>query len=207
MIAVSYLKSKVSKEETIRNIDNSDADLIHVDLMDGLYVEEKNFTIEEVLNDLKNTTKPLDIHLMVKEPLNYLKDLITLNNIWMITFHLDSTSNIEETIKFIKDNYIKVGIAVNPDESLDIIYPYINRIDYVLIMSVYPGKGGQKFILEVIDKIKELQDKNIYIGIDGGINEETVKYLKDLRVDNIISGSFVCLSDDMNASINKLKEK
>ena len=65
MIAVSYLKSKFSKEETIRNIDNSDADLIHVDLMDGLYVEEKNFTIEEVLNDLKNTTKPLDIHLMV----------------------------------------------------------------------------------------------------------------------------------------------
>ncbi len=207
MIAVSYLKSKLSKEETIRNIDKSDADLIHVDLMDGLYVEEKNFTIEEVLIDLKNTTKPLDIHLMVKEPLNYLKDLITLNNIWMITFHLDSTSNIEETIKFIKDNYIKVGIAVNPDESLDIIYPYINKIDYVLIMSVYPGKGGQKFIPEVVNKIKELQDKNIYIGIDGGINEETVKYLKDLRVDNIISGSFVCLSDDMNASINKLKEK
>ncbi len=207
MIAVSYLKSKFSKEETIRNIDNSDADLIHVDLMDGLYVEEKNFTIEEVLNDLKNTTKPLDIHLMVKEPLNYLKDLLTLNNIWMITFHLDSTSNIEETIKFIKDNYIKVGIAVNPDESLDIIYPYINRIDYVLIMSVYPGKGGQKFIPDVIDKIKELQDKNIYIGIDGGINEETIKCLKDLRVDNIISGSYVCLSDDMNASINELKEK
>ena len=125
----------------------------------------------------------------------------------MITFHLDSTSNIEETIKFIKDNYIKVGIAVNPDESLDIIYPYINRIDYVLIMSVYPGKGGQKFIPDVIDKIKELQDKNIYIGIDGGINEETIKCLKDLRVDNIISGSYVCLSDDMNASINELKEK
>lgn len=204
MIAVSYLKSKEDKKTTIKKINESNASFIHVDLMDGEYVSEKNFTIEEVIDDLKDTTKLLDIHLMTKNPLNYIKELVKLN-VWCFTFHLDSTFEIDETIKFIKDNHIKVGIAISPNDDISIIDRYIGLIDYVLIMSVTPGMGGQEFIPEVLDKVRYLENKKVLVGIDGGINKDTIKYLKDYKIDNIISGSYICMSDDYNIAIESLK--
>jgi len=206
MIAVSYLKSKYEKAETIKLIDNSDADLIHVDLMDGVYVENKNFTIEEVLNDLKDTTKPLDIHLMVNNPEIYICDLSKLKP-FAITFHLDGTKKPLEVIELIKDYNIKVGIAINPNEDIHILNDYFKLIDYVLIMSVVPGKGGQSFIREVLSKVRKLETKDLIIGIDGGINDDTINYLKGYKIDIIISGSYICMSDNYNKSINILKEK
>ena len=203
MISVSYLKSKYSKKETINKIDESIADMIHVDLMDGLYVENKNFTIDEVINDLKDTKKPLDIHLMVNNPEIYIDDLAKLNP-YAITIHLDS--NKDEVINLIKDYNIKVGIAINPDEDINVLDGYIDIIDYVLIMSVVPGKGGQTFIKEVLNKVTLLNNKNILIGIDGGINSESITNLKEYKIDNIISGSFICISDDYNKQIEILKK-
>ncbi len=206
MIAVSYLKSIYPKDKTIKLIDESSADLIHVDLMDGIYVEQNNLKIEEVLNDLKDTSKPLDIHLMVNEPLKYIQDLVSLKNIWAITFHLDATNNPLEIINYVKSQNIKVGIAINPNEDISILDNYYSLIDYVLVMSVTPGKGGQKFMVEVLPKLKKLKDKNVLIGIDGGINNETINYLKEYHIDNIISGSYICMSDDFEKQINILKE-
>jgi len=205
MIAVSYLKSKYDKLETINKINESDADLIHVDLMDGLYVENKNFTLEEVLNDLKGVTKLLDIHLMVKEPEKYIEDLAKLN-VWAITFHLDGTNNPLKTIELIKKHNIKVGIAINPNEDIDILDDYYDLIQYVLVMSVYPGKGGQEFIPEVVDKISKLKTKNVLVGIDGGINDKTIKHLNGHNLDVVISGSYVCMSDNFNEKISELKK-
>ena len=179
MISVSYLKSKYNKQDTINKINNSTADAIHVDLMDGVYVENKNFTINEVIEDLKLVTKPLDIHLMVNNPITYIHDLAKLKPD-TITFHLDSTNDANELIETIKDYNIKVGIAINPSDDIKIIDEYFDKIDYVLIMSVTPGLGGQTFIPEVLAKVKYLEDKNILIGIDGGINEESINYLKNL---------------------------
>ena len=205
MISVSYLKSKYDELTTIKLIDESIADLIHVDLMDGLYVPNKNFELKQVIKLLTGTKKMLDIHLMVNDPLKYIEELSTLN-VKIITIHLDSTNNLEKTIQMIKDKNILVGVAINPDENVDILNDYLDKIDYVLIMSVYPGKGGQTFISEVTSKVRKLQDKDILIGIDGGINKDTVHYLKDLSIDNIISGSFICMSDDFNARIKELQE-
>ena len=205
MIAVSYLKSNYQKHETIKKINESIADYIHVDLMDGLYVENNNFSINEVINYLKDTTKPLDIHLMVKNPMIYIHDLAKLKP-ENITFHLDSTDNPKEVIELIKEYNIKVGIAINPNESIDILNEYYDLIDYVLIMSVYPGKGGQEFIPNVLDKIKLIENKNLLIGIDGGINDETIKYLKNYKIDIIISGSYICMSNNYNKQIENLKE-
>jgi len=205
MISVSYLKSKYDELTTIKLIDESIADLIHVDLMDGLYVPNKNFELKQVIKLLTGTKKMLDIHLMVNDPLKYIEGLSTLN-VKIITIHLDSTNNLEKTIQMIKDKNILVGVAINPDENVDILNDYLDKIDYVLIMSVYPGKGGQTFISEVTSKVRKLQDKDILIGIDGGINKDTVHYLKDLAIDNIISGSFICMSDDFNARIKELQE-
>jgi len=203
MIAISYLKSKFNKKETIVKINESNADLIHVDLMDGLYVDNKNFTIEEMINDLKDAIKPLDIHLMVNNPEIYINDLAKLKP-YQITFHLDSTDSPIEVIDLIKDYNIKVGIAINPNESISILDNYIDLIDYVLIMSVVPGKGGQTFIKDVLNKVKLLENKNVLIGIDGGINEESIKYLRDYKIDIIISGSYVCMSDNYNDAIKNL---
>ena len=200
------LKSrKYDLPKTLQLIDESNASLIHVDLMDGVYVSNKNYEIKELINNLKNTHKLLDIHLMVKEPLEDIKLLCNNLNIWAITFHLDATFNPLEIIEYIKSHNIKVGIAINPDEDIHILDKYLDKIDYVLIMSVIPGKGGQKFIPEVLNKIPYLYNKNILIGIDGGINDESIKYLKDYQIDNIISGSFICMSDNYNDQINKLK--
>ncbi|MBQ8902604.1 MAG: ribulose-phosphate 3-epimerase [Bacilli bacterium] len=206
MISVSYLKSIYNKKDTIKKIDESIADMIHVDLMDGSYVENKNFTIDEVIDDLKDTKKPLDIHLMVNNPEIYIDELAKLKP-FAITFHLDSTNNKDDVINQIKDYNIKVGIAINPDEDISILDGYLELIDYVLVMSVVPGKGGQTFIKDVLDKIKQLENKNILIGIDGGINSESITYLKNYKIDNIISGSFVCMSDDYNMKIEELKER
>ncbi len=204
MISVSYLKSICSKKETIKKIDESIADYIHVDLMDGIYVNNKNFTIEEVLNDLVNCHKKLDIHLMVQEPLPYIKDLINLN-VWNITFHLDATKNPKKIIDYVKKHHINVGVAINPQDDIHIIDQYLNLIDYVLIMSVVPGLGGQQFMMEILEKVKYLEDKNVLIGIDGGINNITIKYLENYKIDNIVSGSYVCMSDNYNERINELK--
>lgn len=202
MISVSFLKSKYNRQETIALIDESQASLIHVDLMDGIYVPQKNFEIDEIMKLLNNTKKPLDIHLMVNNPLIYIKELVKLKP-YIITIHLDGTLNIEETITYIKAYNIKVGVAINPDESEHIIDDYIDKIDYVLIMSVYPGEGGQKFIPSVLEKINYFKGK-LLIGIDGGINEDSIKYLKDYPIDIIVSGSYICQSDNFNERINNL---
>lgn len=204
MISVSFLKSIYNRKETIKKIDESICDNIHVDLMDGVYAGELNFTIDEIINDLKDTNKPLDIHLMVNNPEKYINDLAKLHP-KRITFHLNTTDNIYNLIELIKDYNIEVGIALNPDEDITLLDNYINIIDYVLIMSVFPGKGGQEFIPRVLDKINKLSNKNILIGIDGGINNDSIKYLKDYHIDNIVSGSFVCMNEDFNKQIEILK--
>jgi len=201
MIAVSFIKSKFNKLETIKKIDESNAQFIHVDLMDGEYVNNSN--IENYLEGLENTTKPLDVHLMVNKPLKYVDELAKLNT-KIITFHLDSLDNPLEVINKIKSYNIQVGIAVNPSDDISILDNYYDLIDYVLVMSVVPGKGGQEFIKDVLDKVEFLQDKNILLGIDGGINNETIKYLKDYKVDIIVSGSYVCMNDNFNEQIEKL---
>ena len=204
MISVSFLKSKFSKKETLERISNSNADYLHVDLMDGEYTENKNFSIDKVVNDLKSIIKPLDIHLMVNNPLKYIDSLAKLKPD-TITVHINIKDDLLEVINLIKDYNINVGIAINPDEDISILDKYVKYIDYVLIMSVYPGKGGQKFIQEVLTKIPYLYNKNVLIGIDGGINDETISLLKDYKVDRIISGSYVCMSDNYNESIEKLR--
>ena len=204
-ISVSYLSSKFDKKTTLKKIVESKADYLHVDLMDGKYVDNKNFTINEVLNDLKSIYLPLDIHLMVNNPDKYLEKLGTLNTEFII-FHPSTTKNPNKTIEKIKSLGINVGIAINPNEDIHMIDEYLNKIDLVLIMSVYPGKGGQEFIPEVLDKLDYLKDKNVIVSIDGGINNETIKLLQDKNIDIVVSGSYICNSDNFDEKIASLKK-
>ncbi|MEG1150117.1 MAG: ribulose-phosphate 3-epimerase [Bacilli bacterium] len=204
-VAVSYINSKYDPLKTINLIDSSIADYIHVDLMDGLYVENKNFTISEINKLLGKVKKPLYIHLMVMNPDKYLNDLALLNT-ELICFHPSTSKDPIKLIDNIKNLGIKVGIVINPSENIDDFSKYFPLVDHVLLMSVTPGLGGQSFILNTVDKINEINKQNysFELAVDGGINNETIKYLKD--VDMVISGSFICMSDDFNKAIKELKK-
>ena len=206
-IAVSYLSSKKSKKETIQLIEDTTADYIHVDLMDGGFVSKKNFTTKEVEELLENHTKPLDIHLMVFDPIIYVSSLAKLNPEF-ITFHLEATKDIVKTIEAIKMQGIKAGITIRPDTDLYELMPYLSLVDLVLIMSVNPGEGGQEFMMSAVDRLQALREirKNnglsFLIEIDGGINKDTIKFVKD--VDIAVSGSFICNSFNYQERIDEL---
>lgn len=206
-ISVSYLSSKYDKETTIKLIEETTADYIHVDLMDGGFVSNKNFKLDEVINLLASVKKPLDIHLMVFDPLIYIENLRELKPKY-ITFHVEATKDVVKTIEKIKKSNIKVGLSIKPNTNIYELMPYLSMIDLVLIMSVEPGLGGQKFIMESVNRLNELikirEDNhlNFKIEMDGGINDETIKYLNNLDI--AVSGSFVCMSNDYQKQIDKL---
>lgn len=207
-ISVSYLKSKYSTAETINKISETDADYLHVDLMDGGFVPTKNFIMEDILATLSNVSKPLDIHLMCFDPIIYIEKLALLKPAY-ITFHLEATKDIVKTIELIKRNNIKVGLSLRPDTDILELMPYLSLVDLVLIMSVNPGMGGQSFIpastkrLQELLKIRNNNNLNFKIEMDGGINAETIQLVKNLDI--AVSGSFVCESIDFQEQINRLK--
>ena len=200
-VVVSYISSKLSVEETIKKIDNSTCDGIHADLMDGLYVKNKN-----TLPDLSNISKPLDVHLMVNNPENYFDTLIKLKPV-CIYIHPSTTNNPIKLFNYLTFNNIDSGIAINPNEEISSFEEYYPHIKRVLLMSVYPGCGGQVFIPSTKERLKELikykEKYNFEIYIDGGINDTTIKEV--ILADGVVSGSFICNSDDYNEQIKKLK--
>ena len=206
-ISVSYLSSKKSMRETIRLIEETTADYIHVDLMDGGFVPKKNFTIEEVEELLEKHTKLLDIHLMAFDPIIYVPSLAKLNPEF-ITFHLEATKDVVKTIEAIKMQGIKAGITIRPDTDLYELMPYLSLVDLVLIMSVEPGEGGQEFMTSAVERLQELLQirKNNGLSfltqIDGGINKDTIRLVGD--VDIAVSGSFICNSSNYQERINEL---
>lgn len=209
-VAVSYLSNRNKAAEAIKKIDASSADYIHVDLIDGKFVGEKNFTISKEITLLNNVIKPLDIHLMTLKPEKYFMDLAMLNTEY-ITFHVEAVKNPGSTINNLKELGIKAGIAINPDTDLSTVKDYLGNVDQILVMGVNPGLGGQEFITDILSKIDELINlKNEFnytfiISVDGGINDETIKLLKEKDIDMVVSGSFVCKSNNLDEQIIKLK--
>lgn len=207
-ISVSYLKSNKSKRETIEEIEKTSADYIHVDLMDGVFVPTNNFEIEEVVSLLKDTKKPLDVHFMTKNLEEYISKISVLNP-EIITFHVEAQANIDNIIDLIHQKGSKVGLSLKPDTKISDLIPYLSKIDYILIMSVEPGYGGQPFLESTYSKIEKLNSlKPFYhfqISVDGGVNDTNIEKLKTLNVDIVISGSYICCSDNYETKIQSLK--
>ena len=213
-ISPSILSADFSQlGEDIKRLEKSGADMIHVDVMDGHFVP--NLTIgPSVIKSLrKYTSLPFDVHLMIDPVHKYIKDYSDAGAD-IITFHPEATKNTQETINLISSLSKKVGISLNPDTEISIAEEYLDKIDLILIMSVYPGFGGQKFINRVVKKIVEL-DKirsqrrlNFKIEIDGGINFETSKIAIDAGVDILVSGTTVFKENngDLKKNIKILKQ-
>lgn len=210
-VGVSFLTRNESLEETIKKIDESSADYIHVDMMDGVFVDEANYSVADLKKMFKNISKPLDVHMMVCSPNKYVKEFTKLKNVEYLTLHYESHRRPIDVINMIRHTNMKVGIAINPETKVSHIVPLLNHIDQVLVMSVKPGKGGQKFMNEILYKIetlKDIREENNYhyiISVDGGINDETAKLCKDSGADMVVSGSYVVLSDNYDEKINSLR--
>ncbi len=208
-ISVSYLKSAYEKKETLQKISQTSCDFLHVDLMDGIFAGEKNFTLETVKEDLKEYAKPLDIHLMIQNPQEEIASLSKLHPKYM-TIPVEILE-VEECIDLITNNHISVGLAVSPDTDVKKLLPYLDRISLILIMSVYPGKGGQEFLSQTIEKLKEvrkllaLTSNNILLSVDGGINNETISLVSPY-VDMVVSGSYICLNENFEKQITSLRQ-
>ena len=203
-IATSILSAK-NRIESIKKLNDTSTDYIHIDVMDNIFVPNYQLPINEV-NELGTyTKKPFDIHLMMIDPEPYIRSL-KIDNIDCITIHLEINKDITKLINIIKSLGYKVGLAIKPKTNLDLIDKYINSIDKVIIMSVEPGFGGQKFIPESINRIKELRNKkeDLIIEVDGGINNETIKEI-DAISDIAVVGSYITNNDNYKEAINNLK--
>ncbi len=212
-ISPSILSADFSQlGQEIKNLENNGADMIHVDVMDGHFVP--NLTIgPPVIKALRKCTNiPFDVHLMIKPVHKYIKDYAE-SGADIITVHPEATNSLQESIDEIKKYKKKVGLSLNPDTEIEVIEKYLNQIDLVLIMSVYPGFGGQKFIKEVlkkIEKISEIKNKNGFkfdIEVDGGINFSNFKEVLGAGANILVSGTTIFKENngDIKKNINFLK--
>lgn len=196
--------------DAVKSFDKSSIDFIHLDIMDGKFVSQKSFTMSQIEKLVSNTNKKLDAHLMVSNPSKYI-DSLSMLNISYITFHLEAVKDVLSVINHIKGNGVKAGMSIKPSTPVSKIFEFLPYLDMVLIMSVEPGKSGQKFMDSVLYKIEALRreiDEKGYktiISVDGGINEESFSKVKNARVDMVVSSSYL-LSGDLEKKIKFFKE-
>ena len=182
-VSASFLSSKNIPEDLVK-LNETDVDYIHVDIMDGRFVENKTMPFKEMRHIYEYTSKRLDVHLMVEKPSQYIPLYAELNTEY-ISIHVEIDEDIVKDLELIKKYSIKCGLAINPDTSVKELVPYLPYLDSILIMSVVPGKGGQSFIPETVNKIDEVKaliksyNLDIIINVDGGINDINRKLTED----------------------------
>ena len=212
-IAPSILSANFAKMgEEVRSLEQCGADLVHCDVMDGVFVNNITFGIKMVEDLRKITTLPLDCHLMIVHPEKYVERLAKAGAD-IITVHWEACQeNLKEVLMLIKSTGVKCGAVINPDTPVEKIKDVILLCDMVLVMSVFPGFGGQKFIPSALDKLRKIRKiidesgKEIDLQIDGGVTAENVAEIKAAGANVIVAGSAVFKAEDRAEMIKKLKE-
>jgi ribulose-phosphate 3-epimerase len=210
-LAPSILSSDFAHlAEQIKLVESAGADLIHLDVMDGHFVPNITFGPKMVEDVNKVTNLPLDVHLMISEPEKYIPQFAKAGADW-ISVHYEASKHLNRLINQIRENGCKAGVVINPATTADLLDDILPYLDYVLIMSVNPGFGGQKFIVNALDKSKCLLDKiskkklNVIIEMDGGIGLENMKIVKESGVEVFVCGNSIFGSKDIAKTVKEMK--
>lgn len=194
-------------ERDIKSVEKAGADWIHVDVMDGHFVPNITIGVPVVKSIRKITSVPLDVHLMIDNPEKYIEDFANAGAD-IITFHYEAVSDVDKIIKLIKSFGKKAGISIKPNTSVEVLYPYLNDLDLILVMTVEPGFGGQKFISHCAEKIiplRKIAKKELIIQVDGGINSQTARICTQYGANSLVAGSYIYKSTDLREAISSLR--
>lgn len=210
ILSPSLLSADFNKlGEEIAAIDNAGAEYIHVDVMDGLFVPSISYGMPVIKSIRKSTGKVFDVHLMINEPIRYIKEFVE-SGADIITVHVEACADVVATLESIRECGVKAGITLNPDTPVSAIEAYMDKVDMVLVMSVNPGFGGQKFITSAIDKLKEVrrikEEKgfDFDIEVDGGVNLDNLPSVLEAGANIIVAGSAI-FKGDAAENVRKFK--
>lgn len=205
MLAADFLHLSESAD-----IVNRYADIFHLDIMDGRFVPNISFGFPVVEAIAKIAKRPMDVHLMIQHPQVYI-ERFAATGAKMISFHLEAVHDPEPVLGLIKNNGCKAGLVINPDKPVESLFPYLEECDYILLMSVFAGFGGQKFIEDTYDRIRTLKAEIVRRGlktqieIDGGVSPANAKLLAEAGADILVAGSAVFKSENPRETINQMK--
>lgn len=198
-------------QRDVEMLNDSNADWLHIDVMDGVFVPNISFGLPVVEAMKRHSKKPMDVHLMIVNPDQYVADFKKVGANYL-TVHYEACTHLHRTIQLIHQHEMKAGVALNPHTPVDVLSEIINELDLVLIMSVNPGFGGQKFIPQAVEKVRKLKsliqqsNSKALIEVDGGVNLETGKLLANAGADALVAGSFVFNSESPKMTIEDLKK-
>lgn len=212
-LAPSILSADFSKlGEDVKNIENAGAHIIHVDVMDGHFVPNISYGAVVMKSLLGKTKMPFDVHLMIEDADKYIGEFVT-DNTEFITVHYESCTHLHRTVEYIKSFGVKAGVAINPATPVSVLECILEDVDMVLVMSVNPGFGGQKFISGALEKVKQLDkirkelNLTFEIEIDGGINLENISTVIDAGVDIAVAGSAVFKAENVTETVKAFNSR
>lgn len=213
MVLASILNSDLLNLAKVADtVRQSGADALHYDVMDGRFVDNISFGLPVLASLRPYTKQPIDVHLMITDPLRFVERFVKAGAD-MLSFHIESDSDVRETLRCIHACGIPAGIAVSPDTPVSAVYPVLSDMqkdDYILLMTVYPGLGGQKFMPQILPKIRELSEylkreqRPLHIEVDGGINAETGMQCRRAGADYLVAGSYVLGSQNPEEAVRSL---
>lgn len=211
IIAPSLLSADFGNlASSIDLVNKSEADWLHIDVMDGVFVPNISFGFPVLDYVKKLSTKPLDVHLMIVDPMKFVKE-VKNSNAYLMNVHYEVSTHLHRSIQQIKEAGMKAAVTLNPHTPVSLLQDVVTDLDMILLMSVNPGFGGQKFIQNTVNKVAELKDlilkkgSNALIEVDGGINLETGKLVVDAGADALVAGNFVFKSENPIETIAALK--
>ena len=194
-------------ERDIKKVENAGADWLHIDVMDGHFVPNITVGIPVVKSLKKIAAVPLDVHLMIDNPEKYI-EAFARAGADILTFHYEAVKNVREIIDLIKSNNIMAGMSIKPATSAEQVQKYLEVLDLLLVMTVEPGFGGQKFMLNCAEKIpviKKYAHEKLIIQVDGGINAQTAKICTDYGANSLVAGNYIYKSNDINSAVLSLR--